>query len=91
MSVIVDGITIGEGADLELPVVIQAKAIVWLMIIGNLQLALRHPMNKGISASTAKKFGQELLRKLRADNLITEECALAAFQDFYGNNSEAVQ
>lgn len=51
------------GSGLQFPVMLDLPAA--LAIIGNLQLALRHPANTGPSARTARYFCQEIICRMR--------------------------
>ena len=65
---------------LEIPVV--APALTWLALIGNLQLALRHPMNVGASAPMVRQFAEQLLAKLCDEGVLSPTDAAIAFKDF---------
>lgn len=82
-TLVVDGIVIGETDNMKVSVPVQASVLTWVAIIGNLQLALRHPGNAGASSNSVRHFAKALLLKLCNEGLITEEAAQAAFKDFY--------
>jgi hypothetical protein len=77
-----------EKLNLQLPVI--TTPLVWLAIVGNLQLALRHPNNTGASSSHVKQFAAQVLRQFAAQVLrhlqvecgVPEELISRAFGDF---------
>jgi hypothetical protein len=69
-----------EKLNLQLPVI--TTPLVWLAIVGNLQLALRHPNNTGASTSHVKQFAAQVLRHLQVECGVPEELISRAFADF---------
>jgi hypothetical protein len=67
---------------LRLLVPVITEAVVWMAVLGNLQLALRHPENNGPSSSYAKQFGKQILEKLVSEQVLTLEEGKLAFKDF---------
>jgi hypothetical protein len=67
---------------LTLPIVVDAQAIVWLTVIGHIQLALRHPKNRGESAHYAKTFAAQVLFELERKGVLTREMRNRVFEDF---------
>ena len=61
---------------------VEAPAIVWLSVIGNLQLALRHPENVGASRQMVEEFARALLGKLFLEGVLTPDQMNVAFRDF---------
>jgi hypothetical protein len=59
--------------NLETEITVIAPAYVWMTVLGNMQLALRHPENTGESAEIARQFGDALLEKLIAEGVFTVE------------------
>jgi hypothetical protein len=59
--------------NLDLKITVEAEAYVWMTLLGNMQLALRHPENQGESANIARQFGDALLEKLIAERVFTVE------------------
>jgi hypothetical protein len=59
--------------NLDLKITVEAEAYVWMTLLGNVQLALRHPENQGESANIARQFGDALLEKLIAEGVFTVE------------------
>jgi hypothetical protein len=59
--------------NLDLKITVEAEAYVWMTLLGNMQLALRHPENQGESANIARQFGDALLEKLIAESVFTVE------------------
>ncbi len=66
--------------NVQLPVI--TTPLVWLAIVGNLQLALRHPANTGTSSSHVRDFARQVLKHLQVECLIPEELISRAFKDF---------
>ncbi len=67
----------------KLEILVIADALVWITVIGNIQLALKHPENDGPSASLMREFCERLIRKLLAEGVFTPEYAARVFEDFY--------
>jgi hypothetical protein len=67
---------------LNVTIPVFAPAIIWLGVIGHLQLALRHPQNQGASVSVMHRFARELLDKMVADGILTREQRELVFCDF---------
>ena len=65
------------GQNLELEITVVAPAYMWIMVLGNMQLALRQPGNTGASAEMSREFGDRLLEKLIAEGVFTAEEAIA--------------
>lgn len=55
----------------QIPVV--AEGLVWMVVVGHVQLALRHPENRGPSAMIARRFVDILLRKLHKEGVLSGE------------------
>lgn len=70
-----------EKFNLAIPVI--APAIVWMGVIGNLQLALRHPKNVGPSRELMRELGRALIGKLEDEQVLTRDQAQEAFMDFF--------
>lgn len=68
-----------ENLRLDIPVV--APAYVWMTVLGNMQLALRHPSNTGESAEIARQFGDRLLEKLIAEGVFSQDEAAQIWRD----------
>jgi hypothetical protein len=64
------------------PITVIADSIVWLGVVGNLQLALRHPANVGSSVPLMRDFAKQLLLKLVVEGVLTQDEAEHAFRDF---------
>ena len=64
--------------NLQLEITVVAPAFAWMMVLGNMQLALRHPENTGPSAEMARQFGDQLLEKLIAEGVFTADEAITA-------------
>jgi hypothetical protein len=62
-------------------ITITAEGIVWMAILGNVQLALWHPQNKGASAKVAKQFCDQVLGKLRFENVLTADEVAQIYRD----------
>jgi hypothetical protein len=52
---------------------IEAEPAVWLAVLGQIDLALRHPKNDGAAARVAERFGDALRDKLLVENVISKE------------------
>jgi hypothetical protein len=63
------------------PIPAIAPSLVWIGVIGNLQVARRHPENTGPSRKTVQHFARQLLHKLVLESVFTEQAA-RAFEDF---------
>ena len=68
-----------DNLTLEIPVI--ASAYVWMTVLQNLQLALRHPSNSGPSAELVRQFGDHLLEKLIAEGVFSQEEAAQIWHD----------
>ena len=55
----------------RIPVV--AEGVVWLAVLANVQLGLRHPDNTGPSSKIALEFVQQLLPKLRDEGILSND------------------
>ena len=55
-----------------------APAFVWMTVLGNMQLALRHPSNTGESADIARQFGDLRLEKLIAEGVLRRRMVAAS-------------
>jgi hypothetical protein len=60
---------------------IVAEGWVWMAILGNVQLGLRHPENRGPSARVAKRFCDAVLEKLKEENILTADEAAKIYRD----------
>ena len=69
-----------EKLRMNIPVI--APALLWVGVIGNLQLSLRHPRNNGPSRQMIEDFARDLLTKLADEKVFTQEQGARAFQDF---------
>lgn len=73
---------------LTLPIVVDASAITWLTVVGHIQLALRHPLNRGESTKFAKQFAEQVLLELERRGVLTREMRDRTFEDFPGKDGE---
>ena len=64
------------------PIPVIADGIMWLAVVGNLQIALRHPANVGASSRMVVDFAKQLLLKLIEEGVLTDEEARVGFADF---------
>lgn len=62
-------------------VTVSAPGLVWMSILGNVQLGLRHPENNGPSAQFAHAACMDLLEKLKAEGVLTADEAAKIYQD----------
>ena len=60
-------------ADKLTPITIIADGIVWMAVMANIDLALRHPKNTGPASEIATEFSRLLREKLVAEGVLTEE------------------
>jgi hypothetical protein len=68
--------------NLQLKITVVAPALVWMTVLGNMQLALRHPSNSGeLSADIARQFGNRLFETLIAEGVFTAEEGAAIWRD----------
>ena len=49
---------------LRVPIPVIAPSLVWIGVIGNLKLALRHPQDNGPPRTTLQDFARQLLANL---------------------------
>lgn len=54
------------------PVVIEVDGLTAMILLGNIQLALRHKSNTGPSAEIVKEFGELLQNKLRGIDAVAD-------------------
>lgn len=47
--------------------------MVWLAVLSQIDLALRHPQNNGAAARVAERFGDQLRDKLLEEEVLTKE------------------
>lgn len=66
---------------MKMPITVIADAIIWLTVMGNLDLAIRHPGNSGPSAVMAREFRDALREKLLDEGVITAEEAALFLRD----------
>lgn len=52
---------------------VQTEALVWLAVLANIDLALRHPKNDGASARVCEHFADELRKKLLGEGILSKE------------------
>ena len=69
---------------LRMQIHVIAPAIVWIGVIGNINLGLRHPQNTGPSRKMVENFARELIGKLLTEKVFTEEQARRALRDLRG-------
>jgi hypothetical protein len=62
-------------------VTITAEGIVWVTILGNIQLALRHPKNKGASADVARQAAAQLVEALKQAGVLTHDEVAKIYRD----------
>lgn len=74
------GLDLPQGKD-SVIIPVHAQAVVWLAVVADIQLALRHPLNTGASAPIVRDFARQVLAKLLAEEVITPEQATTAFGD----------
>jgi hypothetical protein len=67
--------------NLKRQVTITAEGIVWVCILGNIQLALRHPKNKGASAVLARQAAAQLVEALNRSEILTDDEAAQIYRD----------
>jgi hypothetical protein len=60
-----------EKLDLRISVI--GEAIVWMTVLGCVQLALRHPEYNGPSSVIARKFSTQLADKLLEEGVLSSE------------------
>lgn len=73
-------VDVGEKGHIRITVVTQG--IVWLAVIGNIQLALSHPKNKGVTADLVREFAEQVLNKLEQEGVISHEVSEKCFGGF---------
>ena len=62
-------------------VTITAEGVVWITILGNIQLALRHPQNNGPSARLARQAAGQLMDALVRSGILTSDEAAQIYRD----------
>jgi hypothetical protein len=60
-----------ENLTIKIPVIVEG--IVWLGILGEIKLALRHPHNLGPSAELSRKFADQLRNKLHEEGVLSDD------------------
>lgn len=59
--------------DLAAKITVVADGVTWLAVLGNCQLALRHPQNQGASTALARNFVAQLGEQLVLGNILSAE------------------
>lgn len=52
---------------------VNATAVIWLAVLSQIDLALRHPQNNGAAARVAERFGDQLRDKLLEEGMLSKE------------------
>jgi len=60
---------------------IEADCMVWLAILGQVDLALRHPKNDGPMALIAERFSDELRDRLKIEGALSNEEYAASLRE----------
>ena len=60
---------------------IHAEAVVWLAVLSQIDLALRHPQNDGPSSRVAERFSDQLRDKLLEEELLSKEEYAASLRE----------
>lgn len=60
---------------------INGSAVVWLAVLGQVDLALRHPRNVGPAARVAEVFADQLRDKLFTEGVLSREEYMASVID----------
>jgi hypothetical protein len=58
-----------------------AEGIIWMAILANIQLGLRHPQNNGPSARVAHDACMQILEKLKTEGILTADEAAQIYRD----------
>lgn len=58
---------------MAIEITVVADGITWLTVLGNMDLAMRHPGNSGVSAKIAKAFAEALRGKLIETGVVTPD------------------
>jgi len=60
---------------------IEADCMVWLAILGQVDLALRHPKNEGPMARVAERFSDDLRDRLKVEGVLSNEEYAASLRE----------
>lgn len=60
---------------------IHAEAAVWLAVLSQIDLALRHPQNNGPTARVAERFSDQLRDKLLEEEMLSKDEYAASLRE----------
>ncbi len=68
---------------MRLPIPVVAEALVWMSVVSNIQLALRHPKNVGPSVPMVREFAHAIVGKLLEEKVLTQAEAQVVFEELF--------